>query len=520
MRKGGVLLGLFVFAICFFLFMNLSTVLVPVSGAGFIDNIIPYPTPGCGNIDVKEVVLDSYTNFDDPQNKIGLSTLDPLLCRVNFNRVTDPSSVKVLYVIKTPFGTRDKTQTSLQQDSVFGPWRDELTIPAEWTQVGKNVSCSVMVYYNNEPCWSASKTVKIPSCPPDTTCTRGWEEGKVGEGADVWTNTPMKSCDLYEVCNPDLDKYVNGAEKYCFDWNSKEKLSKYKFKSYKDCLAKSIISSFSGIGWMEGFFSQELSCIGDVAYCSDADNNKCTCANNKFKTSSQFDNIFSSCTPSLNNRVTWKTDKSDWKQVNDCAFSDLPVHATLNYLKTGTCVDYSVALTTLLRKAGFKKNQVYSVSSFSKMDFRLKYTVTNGIVVFEDTLIVGWTNGRDRSIREFDCNKLSDDKSKWAAVCKILRDPPGGTVKELRSFGHTFNLVEMPGESLYRIVDTTANKPNPFIVPSVSLTDRDWVALSRGQVSSNYYCSFVSARGIKYGLQNDLGVSSQIPIWGDVNGCQ
>jgi len=48
---------------------------------------------------------------------------------------------------------------------------------------------------------------------------------------------------------------------------------------------------------------------------------------------------------------------------NSCKFSDLIAHANIledKGIHTGSCVDYSVSLTTLLRKAGYTKDEVFT----------------------------------------------------------------------------------------------------------------------------------------------------------------
>ncbi|MFO7966122.1 MAG: PKD domain-containing protein, partial [Archaeoglobaceae archaeon] len=77
---------------------------------------------------------------------------------------------------------------------------------------------------------------------------------------------------------------------------------------------------------------------------------------------------------------------------NSCCFSDLPAHASMQYLDTGTCVDYSVVLTTLLRMSGYEDHEVYSTRS--------------------------------------DC--------------------PGDS-------GHAFNLIKLPGDSKYTLIDNVGN---------------------------------------------------------------
>ena len=137
--------------------------------------------------------------------------------------------------------------------------------------------------------------------------------------------------------------------------------------------------------------------------------------------------------PSLKSSKTWKTD-TDWKNKNDCAFNDLPAHASIDKIKTGTCTDYSIALTTLLRKAGYSKEEIYSVGGF---------------------------------------------------------DPKTGA--------HAYNLVKIPGDKKFRIVDTTGNKPNPTSFNAKN----NYIYLFGFLPYTPYfdYCKF----GEGYGTQNDIG---------------
>ena len=75
-----------------------------------------------------------------------------------------------------------------------------------------------------------------------------------------------------------------------------------------------------------------------------------------------------------------------------------PTHATVNILQTGVCIDYAAALTTMLRKAGYNRSEVFSTSS----------------------------TGYD---------------------LPLVGDHPG----------HAYNLVLLPGDTKYHIVDTTGN---------------------------------------------------------------
>jgi hypothetical protein len=67
------------------------------------------------------------------------------------------------------------------------------------------------------------------------------------------------------------------------------------------------------------------------------------------------------CTSAVGQPQGWASDTDMSK--NSCLFSDLPAHVNIDILNTGTCVDYSVSLTTLLRYVGYTKDEVYSVSA-------------------------------------------------------------------------------------------------------------------------------------------------------------
>jgi hypothetical protein len=56
----------------------------------------------------------------------------------------------------------------------------------------------------------------------------------------------------------------------------------------------------------------------------------------------------------------WASD-TDW-HANSDSVTDVPAHASILRLATGTCVDYSFALTTILRKLGYSRGDVLSVN--------------------------------------------------------------------------------------------------------------------------------------------------------------
>jgi hypothetical protein len=103
-----------------------------------------------------------------------------------------------------------------------------------------------------------------------------------------------------------------------------------------------------------------------------------------------------SCRPEEWGVFAWRSDTN--MSENSAVMGMFPTHATVNILQTGVCIDYAAALTTMLRKAGYNQSEVFSTSS----------------------------TGYD---------------------LPLVGDHPG----------HAYNLVLLPGDAKYHIVDTTGN---------------------------------------------------------------
>ena len=58
---------------------------------------------------------------------------------------------------------------------------------------------------------------------------------------------------------------------------------------------------------------------------------------------------------------------------NEIALFDAPAHVTTGILKSGTCSDYSIALTTLLRKSDFSDKEIYTVEYFDHVANIIKF---------------------------------------------------------------------------------------------------------------------------------------------------
>jgi hypothetical protein len=103
-----------------------------------------------------------------------------------------------------------------------------------------------------------------------------------------------------------------------------------------------------------------------------------------------------SCRPEEWGVSAWHSDTN--MSENSAVMGMFPTHATVNILETGVCIDYAAALTTMLRKAGYNSSEVFSTSS----------------------------TGYD---------------------LPLVGNHPG----------HAYNLVLLPGDTKYHIVDTTGN---------------------------------------------------------------
>ena len=110
---------------------------------------------------------------------------------------------------------------------------------------------------------------------------------------------------------------------------------------------------------MQDYFEAEMCCYGVDQICTKPSN--LYTANPKPRTETNPSNI--QCKTSEENRIlgTWVSDSRI--DLNNIALKDIHAGASVNILSTGTCVDYSFALVTLLRKAGYSKDEVYLVEA-------------------------------------------------------------------------------------------------------------------------------------------------------------
>ena len=198
----------------------------------------------------------------------------------------------------------------------------------------------------------------------DSPCTYGWP---AHQGEIVVINEENYACDLFEVTDPSLQYSAEealdccsvgcgeGCHDFCgsahrhsgIDGNSTE-------EGLKRCAGLYIIYGLGpGRKWVQDYFAPELACAGDTTLgCSESDQYTCGCSGLNFSENAM--NL-----PCTETAQQWVSDVDMSK--NSCYLSDLPAHVTLNVLSTGTCVDYSVSVTTLLRLVGYGVDEVYSV---------------------------------------------------------------------------------------------------------------------------------------------------------------
>ena len=218
--------------------------------------------------------------------------------------------------------------------------------------------------------------------PEDTTCNKAWPSN---QGELIKINSPINSCDLFEVCNEKLDPIIEDAIDCCDSTGLKDqkKTNACNFaitnsKDSKKCQALYIIKALGPNAiYMQDYFTAEMCCYGVKELCPNPLHWYTT--KPLPKTDKDLNNIRCSNSPKNNPHGTWLSNTNI--ALNNIALSDIPTEASINILGTGTCVDYSSALTTLLRKIGYKKDDVFTVEAsthaYNLVRFPLdkKYTI-------------------------------------------------------------------------------------------------------------------------------------------------
>jgi hypothetical protein len=275
---------------------------------------------------------------------------------------------------------------------------------------------------------------------------------------DIWPNG-TESCQEIEVCHPGLDYIVLDAVRCCNGTASSPACAWARAHADGDnkrCRGLYIIRAFGPDAvYMQGYALFKACCSGYP---------ECTRTSwPSLAGTVSFREGFNQNVANLSCRQeewgvsAWRSDTN--MSENSAVLGLFPSHATVNILQTGVCVDYAAALATALRKAGYSKSEAMVAAS-------LGYDLP------------------------------------------LLGDHPG----------HAYNLVKLPGEEGYHIVDTTGNGEgiNPeglphyfwfvgnFMNQPVRIRVFDWWV---------GYCSKISPYGF-----NDLG-SVKAPASAEICGC-
>ncbi|MCD4666363.1 PKD domain-containing protein [archaeon] len=214
---------------------------------------------------------------------------------------------------------------------------------------------SVFVYVIAKRRCQNTNTIYFPT---DTWCESKWPNV---EGEKIFINTKDYSCNLIEVCSDDIDYIIEEAIDCC-DGTLLEggkahacKFANENAKVQKECQALYLIQGFSDGVYMQDYFEAEMCCFGSEDICRDPSNYNT--ANPLPKT----DTDLSSLECQGNGKGEWVSDLK--LELNDISLSDIHARASIDILGTGTCVDYSFALTTMIRKLNYDRKSIYSVES-------------------------------------------------------------------------------------------------------------------------------------------------------------
>lgn len=215
---------------------------------------------------------------------------------------------------------------------------------------------------------------------------------------DIWPDA-QQQCQEIEVCHPGLDWIVSEAVDCCdgspLSNSACSDACNRSGGDRKKCRGIFLINSFGpDARYMQGYALFKACCSGYPECTRMCDS---SLSGTRAFMEGYNENVSKlSCRPEESGISAWHSDTN--MSENSATIGLLPTHATVNILQTGVCGDYSAALTTMLRKAGYNKSEAFSTSS-SAFDLPL------------------------------------------------VGDHPG----------HAFNLVLLPGDTKYHIVDTTGN---------------------------------------------------------------
>ncbi|VVB67016.1 Uncharacterised protein [uncultured archaeon] len=180
---------------------------------------------------------------------------------------------------------------------------------------------------------------------------------------EIWPNA-TSPCQEFEVCHPDLDYIVAEAVDCCDGTPRPGSDCAYACANAKGdkkkCRGLYIIRAFGPEArYMQGYALFKACCSG-YPECT----RTCgvslagTCA---FREGFNENVTNLSCRPAEWGPSAWRSDTN--MSQNSAVLGMFPTHATVNLLHTGVCIDYAAAVTALLRKAGYSRTEALSTAS-------------------------------------------------------------------------------------------------------------------------------------------------------------
>ncbi len=215
---------------------------------------------------------------------------------------------------------------------------------------------------------------------------------------DIWPNGTA-ACQQIEVCHPDLDYIVVDAVKCCNGTALPGSACAWALANSggdkKKCRGLYIIRAFGpDATYMQGYALFKACCSGYPECTRTSWPSLAGTCSFREGFNQNVQNL--SCRPEDWGVSAWRSDTN--MSLNSAVLGLFPTHATVNILHTGVCIDYAAAVTTALRKAGYSRTEAMSTAS-------LGYDLP------------------------------------------LLGNHPG----------HAYNLVKLPGDDSYHVVDTTGN---------------------------------------------------------------
>jgi hypothetical protein len=236
--------------------------------------------------------------------------------------------------------------------------------------------------------------------PEDTICNKKWPSQ---EGSLLTLNSRGYSCNLVEVCDENLDPLIEDSIDCCdgtplIDDRSKANAcsfaNKYSVQDTKKCQALYLIESLGGDSvYMKDYLEAEMCCKGVKELCGNPIN--FYTAKPLPRTGKDLSKLKCYNTQDNSPPGEWVSDTK--LELNNIALQDPPTHVSLNILATGTCADYSFALTTLLRKVGYNENEVYTVEApdhaynIVRLPLDRKYTIIDTTGNYNLAIVFGNT---------------------------------------------------------------------------------------------------------------------------------